>query len=238
MSRLSSIFIPSCLSSLSEKCFYRCLLLRTVTFESGSRLSYIGRSAFADCSSLSLICIPSSVTELRGWCFACCNSLRMVTFEAGSHVSTIGTCAFSGCSSLASICIPASVSFMVSTCFHRCERLSMVVVAPRSRLPRAPRDRFGRPLLFGSDGIPGLIDAAIHRYRALVNLTVTEDAGDLFLAALSCALNCVHPLVESAIRRDNALANLAGRDENGDRFGEMGGGDAGDSVRVGAWEGE
>jgi hypothetical protein len=60
-----------------------------VTFESGCKLSRIGRSAFWRCSSLSSICIPSSVEQLCASCFADCNGLSSVTFESGSKLSSV-----------------------------------------------------------------------------------------------------------------------------------------------------
>jgi hypothetical protein len=60
-----------------------------VTFESGSLLSGLGKSAFLCCSSLSSMCIPSSVEVLREGCFYGCTALSNVTFESGSTFSFV-----------------------------------------------------------------------------------------------------------------------------------------------------
>jgi hypothetical protein len=49
-SSLSSILIPSSVGQLCERCFGDCQVLRQVTFESGSRLAFLGPSAFWNCS--------------------------------------------------------------------------------------------------------------------------------------------------------------------------------------------
>jgi hypothetical protein len=67
----------------------QCESLSTVTFESGSKLSSIDKSAFQYCRSLSSICIPSSVEKVGKHCFDGCESLSAVTLESGSKLSPI-----------------------------------------------------------------------------------------------------------------------------------------------------
>jgi hypothetical protein len=57
-----------------------------LTFESPSKLSKLGESAFCGCSSLQSVCIPSSVEELPESCFRNCPKLSELTFEAGSKL--------------------------------------------------------------------------------------------------------------------------------------------------------
>jgi hypothetical protein len=95
-----------------------------------------------------------------------------VTFEPGSKLSSIGNCAFGDCSSLSSICIPSSVERIGKCCFLRCTRLQLVSFESGSRLSRIGDNLFGRGLSLSSVCLPPLIQAAIHRYHALTNLTL------------------------------------------------------------------
>jgi hypothetical protein len=56
---LPSITIPASVESLGDFCFFDCVVLASVTFESGSRLSHIGNCPFANCALDLSICIPS-----------------------------------------------------------------------------------------------------------------------------------------------------------------------------------
>jgi hypothetical protein len=126
---LSSICIPSSVDRLCQLCFSRCEALSVVTFERGSPLSRIDRSAFFNCLSLSSICIPSSVRQLRDRFFQACRSLQEATFESGSKVSRVGDCAFESCPSLSLIRIPSSRQPVFSA-----------YVSRRAVVPGAPGD--------------------------------------------------------------------------------------------------
>jgi hypothetical protein len=114
---LCSIHIPSSIGKLGPHCFSYCPRLSAVTFESGSRLSMIGRSAFSDCFSLDVICIPGSVETIGSYCFDGCHNLSIVTFEAVSRLRCIEDYAFCGCSSLKSIFLPDRVEDLTGVSF-------------------------------------------------------------------------------------------------------------------------
>jgi hypothetical protein len=111
---LKSICIPRSVECLSEKAFYQCDSLVSVTFESDCRLSVIGASAFLLCVPLLAICIPRSVKTLCRDCFQSCLHLSSVTFESDSELVSIETGAFLGCLRLTSICLPASLEFVTA----------------------------------------------------------------------------------------------------------------------------
>jgi hypothetical protein len=79
-----------------------------VTFEEGSRLAIIGRSAFSSAMLLS-ICIPASVRVIGKCCFMRCALLSMLEFQSGSNLTRIGKSAFACRRSLDSLCIPTLV---------------------------------------------------------------------------------------------------------------------------------
>ncbi|MCH5172120.1 MAG: leucine-rich repeat domain-containing protein, partial [Erysipelotrichales bacterium] len=72
---LTSIIIPSSVTSIGSLAFCDCTNLQTVTFESGSKLETIGSYAFSGCNSLTSIVIPSSVTSIENSAFYGCYSL-------------------------------------------------------------------------------------------------------------------------------------------------------------------
>jgi hypothetical protein len=59
-----TVRIPNTIERLDAECFYGNKTISTVLFESDSKLSSIGESAFWNCSSLSSIWIPSSLQAI------------------------------------------------------------------------------------------------------------------------------------------------------------------------------
>ena len=128
-SLLTSIEIPSSITSINFYAFKNCSSLTNVTFEEGSQLTTIRKSAFENCSSLTSIEIPSSVTSIDFYAFENCSSLTNVTFEEGSQLTTIGRYAFSGCENLTSIIIPKSLTSISECAFYKCSSLTKVYYA-------------------------------------------------------------------------------------------------------------
>jgi hypothetical protein len=117
-SRLSSICIPSSVTSLVSLCFHYCGALRTVTFGCDSRLREIGRGVFWSCESLVSIAIPSSVEVLDVKSFMCCRKLKRVTFAPDSKLTRLEALAFSYCPALKSLRLPSAVEYVGPDCFH------------------------------------------------------------------------------------------------------------------------
>ena len=98
-SGLTSITIPSSVTSLGERCFY-------------------------GCSGLTSITIPSSVTSLGSDCFWGCYNLTSITIP--SSVTSLGNDCFYGCRGLTSITIPSSVTSLDFDCFKDCSGLETI----------------------------------------------------------------------------------------------------------------
>jgi RNase P/RNase MRP subunit POP5 len=95
-SGLCNLVIPSSVEVLGPRCFYKCMSLVSITFESTSRLIEIEKEAFYE-SGLRTIIIPSSVQILGDKSFASCARLQKVTFDRKSRLRQIGRDVFKGC---------------------------------------------------------------------------------------------------------------------------------------------
>jgi hypothetical protein len=98
--------------------------LLTITFEPGSKLACLEKSAFAWCRALSSLWIPARVKRIEADCFQDCGGLAAVTFEAGSELACIEDSAFAGCKSLSSIRIPSRAKVGQNS-FAGCQGLSV-----------------------------------------------------------------------------------------------------------------
>ena len=108
---LTSITIPSGVTSIGNNAFYNCYSLASITLPSG--VTSIGDSAFCDCSSLASITIPSGVTSIFDHAFEDCHSLASIMIPSG--VTSIKTYAFYGCASFGEIHFKPSTPPTVSS---------------------------------------------------------------------------------------------------------------------------
>jgi hypothetical protein len=102
---LTSVTIPSSVTSIGERAFYACGRLTSVTIPKG--VTSIGKGAFSECNVLTSVTISSSVMSIGKEAFWGCKSLTSVTIP--SSVTSIGYGAFSGCEGLTSVTIPKGV---------------------------------------------------------------------------------------------------------------------------------
>ena len=121
-SGLTSVTIPSSVTSIGTWAFEGCSGLTSVTISNG--VTSIGSGAFQNCFGLTSVTIPSSVTSIGECAFYGCTSLTSVTIP--SSVTSIGNSAFRSCSSLTSVTIPSSVTSIGSEAFN-CQKLTKVI---------------------------------------------------------------------------------------------------------------
>ena len=121
---LTSVTIPSSVTTIGYAAFMGCTSLTSVTI--GSGVTNIGDYAFYQCSSLTGVTIPSSVTIIGKWTFGNCTSLTSVTI--GNGVTSIGDYAFYQCSSLTGVIIPGNVTTIGSWTFSNCTSLTSVTI--------------------------------------------------------------------------------------------------------------
>ena len=123
-SGLTSLTIPSSVTSIGESAFWDCSGLTSLTIPSS--VTSIGNYAFYDCSSLTSLTIPSSVTSIGYAAFYDCSSLTCLTIP--SSVTSIGEAAFSGCSGLTSLTIPSGVTSIGEAAFSGCSGLTSLTI--------------------------------------------------------------------------------------------------------------
>jgi hypothetical protein len=111
---LTTITLPSTVSSIENQAFYGCTGLSTVNIPS-TVLTTIVSGAFYGCTNLTSINIPSSVTSIGVSAFF--NCLKLTTIAFPSSLITIGNNVFGGLSSssLSSIYTKTTTPFNLST---------------------------------------------------------------------------------------------------------------------------
>jgi hypothetical protein len=123
-SRLTSITIPSSVTSIGDRAFEGCSGLTGITIPSS--VTSIEVSTFFGCSGLTSVTIPSSVTSIGPWAFNRCSGLTSITIP--SSVTSIGYNAFQGCSGLTSVIIPSGVTSIEDNAFYGCYGLTSVTI--------------------------------------------------------------------------------------------------------------
>lgn len=121
---LTSVIIPSSITSIGDNAFAYCTGLTSVTIPDG--VTSIGALAFMGCSGLSSIKIPNGVTKIDGFTFSKCSGLTSVTIP--NSVTQIYVGAFEDCTSLSSITIPKNVVSISEFAFAGCTTLTAIEV--------------------------------------------------------------------------------------------------------------
>ena len=136
-SGLTSLTLPSSVTSIGDKAFYSCWMLTSLTIPSS--VTSIGNYAFYGCSGLTSLTIPSGVTSIGNQAFYDCSGLTSLTIPSG--VTSIGNYAFYGCSGLTSLIIPSGVTSIGKWAFRGCSGLTSIYVYPEN-LPELGIDIF------------------------------------------------------------------------------------------------
>ncbi|MBQ7365426.1 MAG: leucine-rich repeat protein [Clostridia bacterium] len=111
--------------SMGNDTFRGCSSLTTVLLPSG--LSTIGNGVFADCSSLKTLTLPASLTLIGDEAFLNCLSLETITnYLTSTKIISVGAYAFSGCEKLATVGIPRSVQQIGAYAFENCLLLDAI----------------------------------------------------------------------------------------------------------------
>ena len=144
---LTSVTIPSTVTSIGGDAFYGCENLVNVIIPEG--VKYINGGTFENCKALTSVTIPSTVTEIGKSAFRDCENLVNVIISEGveyindytfenckaltsvtipSTVTSIGVAVFYGCENLVNVTIPESVTYIGSNAFENCESLKSLII--------------------------------------------------------------------------------------------------------------
>ncbi len=111
---LKEITVPAQISLIYNYAFQEAGL-KEIEFEEGSKLAYIGISAF-NISSIEAVKLPTSVDTIDSGAFAS-TPLSSIEFTSDSKLRIIGEDAFKGCSSLCSIELPKQLEAIYDSAF-------------------------------------------------------------------------------------------------------------------------
>jgi hypothetical protein len=126
---MEEIIIPQSVQEIHAFCFIFCKKLKTLRFESGSKLKQIGDSTMYS-TAIESFCLPAGVSVLES---LNCDRLRHIRLESG--LMTLSRGAFCR-SQLEWIDIPATVEEIGDSCFYECRSLTEVNFERDSRLKR------------------------------------------------------------------------------------------------------
>lgn len=108
---ITSITLPSTITSISSCAFISCKNLKKVVLP--STLKDIGWGSFAYCSSLSDIQLPKGLTSISAWAFGGCSNLKKIELPNG--ITSLPDAVFNGCQ-LESIILPKSLIRLADKC--------------------------------------------------------------------------------------------------------------------------
>lgn len=120
---LTSVTIPSSVTSIENSAFQTCLKLKSITIPSS--VTYLGLRAFKGCASLKSVIFKGDLT-MNSECFMCCRALTSITIP--NTLKSIGSCAFAYCTSLKSITIPKTLTSVGKAAFANCTSLTSITI--------------------------------------------------------------------------------------------------------------
>ncbi|KAL7714833.1 hypothetical protein QTN25_007560 [Entamoeba marina] len=119
---ITSIDIPTTVTSLGERCYMKCTYLKTINIP--TTVNSIESYCFRNCWNATKISIPESVLRIGPGCFQNCHELKSVILP--SSLSTLPFDCFSDCTSLTSVVLPNSFISISCGCFRNCSKLEII----------------------------------------------------------------------------------------------------------------
>ena len=152
------VTIPSTVTVLGERTFWRNSFLTAITFAEGSAVTEIPASFAEECSLLTSVNIPGTVVSIGDGAFNMCTALTVAELPAGlltvgegafyccpiaeltipDGVTFLGREAFGDNNALKTVTIPASVTSVGNSLFAGCDVLTEIVFAEGSPITEIP----------------------------------------------------------------------------------------------------
>ena len=123
-SGLTSLTLPSSITSIGESAFRNCHGLTSLTLPAG--ITRIGSYAFEGCSGLTSLTLPAGITSISDYAFEGCSGLTSLNLPAG--ITSIGDYAFNGCRGLTSLTLPAGITSIGYYAFYGCDGLTSLTL--------------------------------------------------------------------------------------------------------------
>ena len=204
---LASITIPNSVTSI-DNAFNNCYSLTSIMIPSG--VKSIG--TLKNCYSLASITIPSGFTSIGLFMFDTCYSLASITIP--NSVKSIGVNAFNNCYSLTSITIPSGVKSIGSSAFNNCYHLTSITIP--SNVTSIGSMAFGNCYPLTSITIPSgvkSIDGSVfYNCRSLSNITipsgVTSIGSSAFYNCYAIAEYHFLPTTPPTLSNTNAFSGI------------------------------
>ena len=137
---LTSICIPSAITSVGNSAFLQCSNLSRVDYDSdiegwcnisfgmdpSSNPCFYAHHLYIDDTEVTEVVIPNSITEIKDNTFAGCSEITSITIP--NTVTSIGYASFIRCSGLTEITLPTSVTNIGMNAFERCAALTHIEI--------------------------------------------------------------------------------------------------------------
>ena len=145
--KIQSVTIPQCVTSIGEDAFAQCRALQSLTIDDaatsigdwafdecyvlsslslGKNITTIGDYAFYDCRILDNVTIPQSVTSIGEHAFGCCYGMHSFTIKDAA--TSIGEYAFFNCWTLETLSLGENITTIGDDAFLDCELLKCIML--------------------------------------------------------------------------------------------------------------
>lgn len=145
--KIQSVTIPQCVTSIGEAAFAQCRALQSLTINDaatsigdwafdeclklttlslGKKITTIGDYAFDDCRILNNVTIPQSVTSIGKQAFGRCYGMDSFTIEDAA--TSIGEYAFWDCQKLETLSLGKNITTIGDDAFRSCYKLETIML--------------------------------------------------------------------------------------------------------------